>query len=129
MMNESNIEDPYECKITFGSRLNHKREQDFNENNGTTTFDVTSAVMDDDWEIVGTEIEKIERVVELSKISRAAVGNFTELQFSTKFHRTQFYFDKMKAEKLESGNSSATGSSYLTFILTLFLLLLTSFLR
>ena len=129
MMNESNTEDPYDCKITFGSRLNHKREQDFNENNGTITFDVTSAVMDDDWEIVGTEIEKIERVVELSKISRAAVGNFTELQFSTKFHRTQFYFDKKKAEKLESENSSATGSSYLTFILTFFWLLLTSFLR
>ena len=123
-MNTSNTEDPLECSISLGSRLNHKREQDFNEQNDTITFDVTSAHMDKSWEVDATGIEKLEKVVELSE-RKSAVGNFTELHFIMRFKRTEYY-KQLEAEKLKSEKSGTSSTMYLTSAVLMFTFVIAS---
>lgn len=132
--NSSNTEDPIECAISLGSRLYDTNEQDFNKNEETNSFDVSSAFSDQKWEVAQHGIGKSTRVVEMPVLKKSEPSNvtesfnYTELHFWMVLERTE-YFNHQRDKALELKSLSSGAVYYSTSVFILLSLVLLFYLR
>ena len=132
--NSSNTEDPIECAISLGSRLYDTNEQDFNRNEETNSFDVSSAFSDQKWEVAQHGIGKSTRVVEMPVLKKSEPSNvtesfnYTELHFWMVLERTE-YFNQQRDKALELKSLSSGAVYYSTSVFILLSLVLLFYLR
>lgn len=126
--NSSYTTEPVECAISVGSRLYHKKEQDFNKKENVNSFDISSAYSNNKWEVVGRNISRSERVLELPIVSKpnpenkTEFFNYTQLHFVMYIQRTADFMKQEEAIALKLDNPGSGSSIYLTSIWLLFVL-------
>ena len=130
--NSSYTEDPIKCDISIGSRLYHSGEQDFNKTEGFNKFDVSSAYIDNKWEVVGNEISRSERVIEKPMLddqgrvveNKTEIISYSELHFEMDITRTVEFVRLEEEEKALKMKMDKTNSgSHVTLTSSLFLIL------